>query len=72
MCIVKSFPIISRFEFGPSLKGVVLSGSPFSVNDSGAPMVDIAALHQRLPVLGICYGARRRAGKVVRREWKKT
>jgi GMP synthase (glutamine-hydrolysing) len=50
-------PYHKTVEFDPSLKGVILSGSPFSVNDSGAPMVDIAALHQRLPVLGICYGA---------------
>jgi GMP synthase (glutamine-hydrolysing) len=41
----------------PSLKGVILSGSPFSVNDANAPQVDIKELHERLPVLGICYGA---------------
>jgi GMP synthase (glutamine-hydrolysing) len=50
-------PYHKTVEFDPSLKGVILSGSPFSVNDSGAPMVDIAALHKRVPVLGICYGA---------------
>jgi GMP synthase (glutamine-hydrolysing) len=41
----------------PSLKGIILSGSPFSVNDANAPLVDIAALHKQLPVLGVCYGA---------------
>jgi GMP synthase (glutamine-hydrolysing) len=41
----------------PSLKGVILSGSPFSVNDANAPLVDIVSLHKQLPVLGICYGA---------------
>ena len=50
-------PFSKPVEFGPSLKGIILSGSPFSVNDKGAPEVDIAALHQRLPVLGVCYGA---------------
>jgi GMP synthase (glutamine-hydrolysing) len=50
-------PYHQTVEFDPSLKGVILSGSPFSVNDNGAPVVDIAALHRRLPVLGICYGA---------------
>jgi GMP synthase (glutamine-hydrolysing) len=43
--------------FDPSLKGIILSGSPFSVNDANAPEVDIATLHERLPVLGVCYGA---------------
>ena len=50
-------PFHQKFEFDPSLKGIILSGSPFSVNDPQAPMVDITALHGRLPVLGICYGA---------------
>ncbi len=44
-------------QIDPSLKGIILSGSPFSVNDPNAPLVDIASLHQQLPVLGICYGA---------------
>lgn len=37
--------------------GVILSGSPFSVNDPEAPQPDIAALRGRWPLLGICYGA---------------
>ena len=39
------------------LKGIILSGSPFSVNDTNAPTVDIEALTKQFPVLGICYGA---------------
>ncbi len=39
------------------LKGIILSGSPFSVNDANAPMVDVELLTKQLPVLGICYGA---------------
>ena len=39
------------------LKGIILSGSPFSVNDAKAPTVDIEALTKQFPVLGICYGA---------------
>ena len=50
-------PYNKPIEFDPSLKGIILSGSPFSVNDANAPVVDIAALHSRLPVLGVCYGA---------------
>jgi len=50
-------PYHKTIEFDASLKGIILSGSPFSVNDANAPEVDIAALHGRLPVLGVCYGA---------------
>lgn len=50
-------PYHKPIDFDASLKGIILSGSPFSVNDGDAPVVDIAALHRRLPVLGICYGA---------------
>jgi GMP synthase (glutamine-hydrolysing) len=41
----------------PELKGIILSGSPFSVNDEKAPIVDIATMNLKLPVLGVCYGA---------------
>ena len=50
-------PYHKPIAFDPSLKGIILSGSPFSVNDANAPVVDISALHRQLPVLGICYGA---------------
>jgi len=40
-----------------SIKGIILSGSPFSVNDTQAPLVDVKALHRKFPILGICYGA---------------
>jgi GMP synthase (glutamine-hydrolysing) len=50
-------PYHQTVEFDAGLKGIILSGSPASVNDKDAPIVDIPALHGRLPVLGICYGA---------------
>ncbi len=50
-------PYHKKVEFDPSLKGIILSGSPFSVNDANAPEVNIRALHEKLPVLGVCYGA---------------
>ena len=50
-------PFSKPVVFDPSLKGIILSGSPFSVNDANAPEVDIKALASRLPVLGVCYGA---------------
>jgi GMP synthase (glutamine-hydrolysing) len=50
-------PYHKPIVFDSSLKGIILSGSPFSVNDPAAPVVDIAALHRKVPVLGVCYGA---------------
>ena len=50
-------PFHKPIEFDPSLKGIILSGSPFSVNDENAPEVNIAVLNGKLPVLGVCYGA---------------
>ena len=43
--------------FDHTLKGVILSGSPCSVNENDAPSVDIRAIAEKVPVLGICYGA---------------
>ncbi|HON17665.1 MAG TPA: glutamine-hydrolyzing GMP synthase [Salinivirgaceae bacterium] len=39
------------------VKGIILSGSPFSVRDKNAPTVDLSTLRKRYPILGICYGA---------------
>ncbi len=50
-------PYYKKIDFDPSLKGIILSGSPFSVNDANAPIVQVDELHKHLPVLGICYGA---------------
>jgi len=41
----------------PSIKGVILSGSPFSVNEAHSPKPDVAAIAALYPVLGVCYGA---------------
>ena len=43
--------------FDSSIKGVILSGSPFSVNDANAPIVEVQKINSHVPVLGICYGA---------------
>ncbi|CAG0989342.1 MAG: glutamine-hydrolyzing GMP synthase [Bacteroidetes bacterium] len=40
-----------------SVKGVVLSGSPFSVRDANAPHPDLSNFKGKVPVLGVCYGA---------------
>ena len=40
-----------------SIKGVILSGSPASVNDVEAPTPDLSNILNKMPVLGVCYGA---------------
>lgn len=40
-----------------SVKGIILSGSPFSVRDEEAPIPDIDRFKAKIPILGICYGA---------------
>jgi GMP synthase (glutamine-hydrolysing) len=37
-------------------KGIILSGSPFSVEQQGAPLVDPGIFDLHVPVLGVCYG----------------
>ena len=39
------------------IKGVILSGSPFSVNQKDSFKPDLGAFRGKIPVLGICYGA---------------
>ncbi len=41
----------------PTVKGVILSGSPFSVYDEAAFKVDLSEIRGKYPILGICYGA---------------
>ncbi len=40
-----------------SVRGIILSGSPFSVRDAEAPVPDLGLFRGKVPVLGICYGA---------------
>ncbi len=50
-------PYHKNFEYEPGLKGIILSGSPFSVNDINSPDVNVQFMVDRVPVLGVCYGA---------------
>lgn len=40
-----------------SVKGVILSGSPYSVRDEKALKPDLSAIKGKMPLLGVCYGA---------------
>ncbi len=44
-------------EIDSDVKGVILSGSPYSVNDPEAPKPSLDAFKGKLPLLGVCYGA---------------
>jgi GMP synthase (glutamine-hydrolysing) len=41
------------------VRGIILSGSPYSVYEQGAPAVDRRIYDLGIPVLGICYGLQR-------------
>jgi GMP synthase (glutamine-hydrolysing) len=57
------FPFNHYPEPDISVKGIVLSGSPFSVRDKNAPNPDLSILKGQFPLLGICYGAQLVANK---------
>lgn len=40
-----------------NVKGIILSGSPFSVYDTNAPIPAIKNWKGKIPILGVCYGA---------------
>ena len=40
-----------------AIKGIILSGSPFSVRDPQAPRVNLDGIKGKIPLLAICYGA---------------
>ncbi len=68
-------PYNKEIDFTDSkIKGVIFSGSPFSVNEPKALHRDIASVLEHKPALGICYGAQLTAkqfGGVVERSDKR-
>jgi GMP synthase (glutamine-hydrolysing) len=40
-----------------NIKGVILSGSPFSTLDKDSPSPDLSSIKEKFPLLGICFGA---------------
>lgn len=47
-----NYPTIDK-----SIKGVILSGSPFSVHDPEAPSLDLSGIKGKIPLLGVGFGA---------------
>ena len=69
-CEIHPFTKAAEYRDDPAVKGVILSGSPFSVHDANAPDTDLGGLEGRVPVLAVCYGAQllaKRAGAPVER-----
>lgn len=57
-CEILPYHEISKKIFeNKNVKGVILSGSPFSVRDKNAPAPSLQNIRKIFPVLGICYGA---------------
>jgi GMP synthase (glutamine-hydrolysing) len=44
-------------ELGADVKGVILSGSPFSVREESSPKPDLSKIKGKIPLLGVCFGA---------------
>ena len=51
------FPYNAMPPLDPTIKAVILSGSPFSVTDEQALKLDLDQFIGKVPVLGVCYGA---------------
>ena len=57
MFIVKFVPWNKPRELTENIKGVVFSGSPFSVRDENSPVPKIEMYKGKIPLLGVCFGA---------------
>lgn len=51
------YPYNNLPEIPENTKGIILSGSPCSVLQEGAPQIDVEKFANIAPVLGVCYGA---------------
>lgn len=64
-CEIHPFNNFPEYDY----KGVILSGSPFSVYDESSPKIDLDKFHKKYPILAVCYGAQLLAynfgGKVI-------
>ena len=51
------YPFNNIPDFDNTVKGIILSGSPYSVRDKEAPIINLSDIRKKLPLLGVCYGA---------------
>lgn len=57
-CEILPWHKINEVDFtDENIKGVILSGSPFSVRQVEAPHPDLSRIQGIKPILGVCYGA---------------
>jgi GMP synthase (glutamine-hydrolysing) len=54
-CEIHPWNKIPKIE--SNVKGVILSGSPFSVRDASSPLPDLIEIKGKIPLLGVCFGA---------------
>ncbi len=54
-CEIHPWNKIPKIE--SNVKGVILSGSPFSVRDASSPLPDLTEIKGKTPLLGVCFGA---------------
>lgn len=55
ICEIHPFSYVPQTLDG--IRGIILSGSPCSVHDEGAPAPSLPIMDLEVPVLGVCYGA---------------
>lgn len=60
-CEIKPYTYVP--ENADEWKGIILSGSPHSVREENAPQPNLNSALDKLPILGICYGAQWLANK---------
>jgi GMP synthase (glutamine-hydrolysing) len=51
------YPYNNLPEITEDVKGVIFSGSPYSVRQEDAPQIDLSKYHLKYPLLAVCYGA---------------
>src|SRR5512145_805056 len=51
------FPYNKIPEIDDQVKGVILSGSPYSIRDANPLIPDLTSIRGKVPVLAVCYGA---------------
>lgn len=51
------YPFNNLPEISEDVKGIIFSGSPYSVRQDDAPQIDLTQYHLKFPLLAVCYGA---------------